>query len=58
MGGTRIGIGPVIRRGVGRGRGAGRGRGRGRGIGRGGGIGVTVPDYHWIVVGADKLCSS
>ena len=48
VGGTRIGIGPVIRRGVARGRCAGRGRG----------IGVTVPDYHWIVVGADKLCSS
>ena len=48
VGGTRIGIGPGIRRGVARGRRAGRGRG----------IGVTVPDYHWIVVGADKLCSS
>ena len=40
VGGTRIGIGRVIRRGAGRGR------------------GVTVPDYHWIVVGADKWCSS
>ena len=46
VGGTRIKIGPGIRTGV------ARGRGRGRGIG------VTVPDYHWIVVGANKLCSS
>ena len=48
VGGTRIGIGSVIKRGAWRGRCAGRGRG----------IGVTVTDYQWTVVGADKLCSS
>ena len=58
VGGTRMGICPGTRRGVVRRRGAVRGRGRGRCAGRGRGIGVTVPDYHWIVVGADKLCSS